>query len=192
MEIQITGKNYEILPATRTYIQKKMDKINRHLSNIQSFDVEITEEGTRAPQQRFVVQVTVNNNGTLLRGQERGQDLFSAIDKVSEVMDRQVEHYKGKLLTKEKHGASSRFHNVRDQTMAGPVETVLTEPPLLPSRVVKTKKFDVKPMSIEEALEQMELLDHDFFLFFNSDSESLNLVYKRKDGDYGIIEPIIK
>jgi putative sigma-54 modulation protein len=192
MEMQITGKNFEISAATRTYIQKKFDKIGRHLTNILSFEVEITEESTRSPQQRFVVQVTINNNGVLLRGQERAQDLYSAVDRVSQVMDRQVEHYKSKLMSKEKHGASVRFHNVRDKTMAAPVETVVTEPPLPEPKVVKTKKFDVKPMSVEEALDQMELLGHDFFLFYNPDAQGLNLVYKRNDGNYGLIEPVVK
>ena len=178
MELQITGKNLELLPAVRRYIERKLGKLGRHLPNITESKVEISEEKTKSPQQRFVVQVTVDSSGTLLRGEERGEGLFTAIDRVAEVMERQIEHYKGKLYEKGRGSSLAR---------SGFSEEVTEEQPR--GEVVKTKRFAVKPMPVDEAISQMELLGHDFFLFFNADSEELNLLYRRKDGNYGLIEP---
>jgi putative sigma-54 modulation protein len=184
MEMQIAGKNLDLSPAVRTYITKKMEKINRHLPNILSFEIVGTEENTRAPEQRFILQVTVNSNGILLRGEERGPDLYTATDKVAEVMNRQLEHYKGKLAASRERASASIRNNTTEVNSAIEDEYIDSGP-----RIVKTKRFDVKPMSLEEAVDQMELLDHDFFLFYNPDSNNMNLVYKRKDGNYGLIEP---
>jgi len=122
--------------------------------------------------------VTVDSSGILLRGEGRGEDLFTAIDRVAEVMERQIEHYKGKLYEKGRGSSLAR---------SGFSEEVAGEQPL--GKVVKVKRFAVKPMSVDEAIGQMELLGHDFFLFFNADNEELNLLYRRKDGNYGLIEP---
>lgn len=177
MELQITGKNIELSPAVRRYIERKLDKLSRHLPNIIETKVEISEEKTKSPQEHFVVQVTVDSNGTLLRSQGRGADLFTAIDKVAAVITRQVEHYKGKRHDKRRGGSLAR----------GEFSEEAEKQPL--RKVVKVKQFTVKPMSVAEAIDQMELLGHDFFLFFNADSKGLNLLYRRKDGNYGLIEP---
>lgn len=177
MKLQITGKNMDLSPAVRRYIERKLGKLSRHLPNIIESKVEVCEEKTKSPQQRFVVQVTLDSSGTLLHGEERGEDLFTAIDKVAAIMNRQIEHYKGKLYEK---GRGSSF--ARSEFS----EEVETQPPRM---VVKVKRFAVKPMSVAEATDQMELLGHDFFLFFNADTGELNLLYRRKDGNYGLIEP---
>ena len=178
MELLITSKNTELSPEVRRYVERKLGKLNRHLPNIIESKVEIFEEKTRSPQQRFVVQVTVDSSGTLLRGEERGEDLFTAIDKVAAIMERQAERFKGKLYKKGR-GSSLARDGFNEEI----------EPMSPPRKVVKVKQFVIKPMSVEEAIEQMELLSHNFFLFFNADSEKLNLVYQRKDGNYGLIEP---
>jgi len=178
MELQITGKNVEISPEVRQYIERKLGKLSRHLRNIMESKVEISEEKTKSPQQHFVVQATIDSNGTLLRSQERGASLFAAIDKVVEVMDRQIERYKGKLYEKGRGSSLAK---------GGLSEEVAKEETV--SNVVKIKQFVVKPMSIDEALEQMELLGHNFFLFFNAEEERLNLLYRRRDGNYGLIKP---
>ncbi len=179
MELQITGKNVEISPDVRQYIERKLSRLNRHLRNIMEFKVEITEEKTKSPQQHFVVQATIDSSGTLFRSQERGENLFVAIDKVAEVMDRQIERYKGKLYGKGRGSSLVR---------GGLAEEGVEEEDRV-SKVVKIKRFEVKPMSVDEAIEQMELLGHDFFLFFDADDERLNLLYRRKDGNYGLIKP---
>jgi putative sigma-54 modulation protein len=187
MEMHVTGKNIELMPEVREYISLKMGKINRFLPNILSFDVVASEEKTRSPEQRFIVQVTLDSNGTLIRGEERGQDVYTATDKVFEVMSRQIEHYKGKLPYSKTRGSQSIRTNTTEATASIASEVSETD-----TRIVRTKRFDVKPMSLDEAVDQMELLGHDFFLFFNPDNNNMNLIYKRKDGNYGLIEPRIK
>ena len=179
MELQITGKNMELSPEIRHYIERKLGKLSHHLPRIVEAKVEVVEEKTKSPQQHFVVQATIDSNGTLLHSQERGADLFTAIDKVVAVMNRQIEHYKGKRFDK-KRKYSSSVQSKLDRE----IETAKS-----PEKVVKVKRFAVKPMSVEEAIDQMELLGHDFFLFFNASSEELNLLYRRKDNSYGLIEP---
>jgi len=181
MELQITGKNIELTPALRQLIGRKLSKLRRHLPNIKEQKVEIYEEKTKSPEQRFVVEVTLDSNGTLLRGVERGEDLLKAINKVAAVIDRQIERYKGKLYDKGR-GSSLARGELDEEAEAAQ----------LPKRVVKVKRFVVKPMSVAEAIDQMELLGHDFFLFFNAGSEELNLLYRRQDGNYGLIEPELK
>ena len=178
MELQITGQNIELSPAVRRYVERKLGRLSRHLPNIIASKVEIVEEKTKSPQQRYVVRVTINSSATQLRGEERGKDLFTAIDKVAAIMDQQIEHYKGKLYEKGRGNSLARSEFIE--------EVKMTEPS---RKVVKVKRFTVKPMSVAEAVDQMELLGHDFFLFFNADTEKLNLLYRRKDGNYGLIEP---
>jgi putative sigma-54 modulation protein len=114
----------------------------------------------------------------MLRGVERGEDLLTAIGKVAAVINRRIEHYKGKLYEKGRGNSLARGELN---------EAAETEQPS--RKVVKVKRFAVKPMSLPEAVDQMELLGHDFFLFFNAESEELNLLYRRQDGNYGLIEP---
>jgi len=176
MELQIIGKNVKLAPAVRHYIERKLGKLGRHLPNITESKIEVSEEKTKSPQQRFVVRVTIEGSGTVLRGENKGENPLVATDKVVATMERQIEHYKGKLYDK---GRGSSF------TRSEFSEETETTPP----SVVKVKRFAVKPMSVAEAIDQMELLGHDFFLFFNADTEELNLLYRRKDGNYGLIEP---
>ncbi|MFQ5997330.1 MAG: ribosome hibernation-promoting factor, HPF/YfiA family [Dehalococcoidales bacterium] len=177
MELQITGKNMELTAATHHYIERKLGKLNRHLPNIMEAKVEITDEKTKSPQQHFVVRVTVAGNKTSFHGEERGQDLFQAIDKVTAIMTRQLEHYKGKRYEKGRGNSFARGEfSEETETIKAP-------------QVVKVKRFAIKPMSVTEAAEQMELLGHSFFLFLNADTEEFNLLYQRKDGNYGLIEP---
>jgi len=178
MELQITGKNMELTPAVRRYIERKLGKLNRHLPHIIESRVEIAEEKTRSPQQRFVARATVAGDGARFHSEERGEDLFQAIDKVAAVMIRQLEHHKGKRYEKGRNSSLTRGE---------PKEEVETAKPA--PEVVKVKRFVMKPMTVAEAAHQMELLGHNFFLFFNADTEELNLLYQRKDGNYGLIEP---
>ena len=180
MELQIEAQNMELSPAVRRYVERNMRRLNRHLPNIVIAKIGIVEEQTRSAQERYLVQVTLDSKSTLLRGEERGGDLFKAIDKVTEVMDRQIEHHKGKLYDKGR-GSSLARGEFRE-------EMDMTEPN---RKVVKVKHFAVKPMAVAEAIEQMELLKHDFFLFLNAGTEEVNLVYRRRDGNYGLIEPEI-
>ena len=170
----------EIIPSMRRYVERKLGKLNRHLPHIIESKVEISEEKTKSPQQRYLVRMTVDGNGAVFHGEERGEDLFKAIDKIAATMTRQMEHHKGKLYDKGRGSSPARDE---------PGEGITTEEP--DGKVVKVKQFVVKPMTLTEAIDQMELLEHDFFLFFDADIEEMKLLYRRKDGNYGLIEPEI-
>ena len=181
MQLQISGKNMELSPEARHYIERKLGKLSHYLPNITEAKVEVSQEKTKSPEQHFVVQVTIDSNGTLLRSEERGADLSTATDKVAAAINRRIEHYKGKLYDRrkgKKHNSLARLRPNQEPEIAQS-----------PGKVVKIKRFSLKPMAVDEALDQMEILGHDFFLFFNADTETVNLLYRRKDNDYGLIEP---
>jgi putative sigma-54 modulation protein len=180
VELQIFSKNMEIPPDILSYVQKKIGKLAHYLPDITEAKVEIHEQKTKSPQYRYTAQVTLNSKGVILRGEERGDRVRVAVDAVAEVLERQIERYKGKLHDKGRGLSLTRQ----------PEEDIVVEkePRDLP-RVVRLKRFAVKPMSITEASEQMELLGHSFFLFVNADSDRLCLLYRRNDGNYGLIEP---
>jgi putative sigma-54 modulation protein len=183
MDMHITGKNLTLSPEAREYISRKMNKITRYIPNILSFDVVASEENARAPDQRFIIQVTLDSNGTLIRGEERAQDVHSATDKAFEVISRQIERYKKRFEVAKARGAPSIRRDTTEVT-----EMAAGEPAEAGPRLARIKRFTVKPMSWEEAIDQMELLGHDFFLYYDPDTNNINLVYRRKDGSYGMIE----
>ena len=178
MELLITGTNIEITPEVRNYIERKLGKLKRHLNNIMDCKVEIAEEKTKSPQQRYLVRVTVDSSGAVFHGEERGKDLFSAVDRVAAIMTRQLEHHKGKLYEKGR-GFSFARGNLNNESIATANKR----------KLVKTKGFPIKPMTLSESIEQMEYLGHDFFLFLDAETDALKLLYRRKDGNYGLIEP---
>lgn len=179
MELRVTGKNVDVSDLERDYIDKKLTKLTRHLPDITESLVEVTRGKTREPQNRYVIQVTVNIKGTLLRAEERAPLLATAIDNVTAALDRQIERFKGRRYARGRRAA---------ERIEGEAAAVVEEAEP-DSRLVRTKRFSVKPMSTDEAIEQMELLGHDFFLFLNSSSQQYNVVYRRRDGDYALIEP---
>jgi putative sigma-54 modulation protein len=174
MEFLIKGKNVEITEAVEEYVQQRLGKLEHHLANITSVMVELSEEKTRSLMSRYVAQVTIERQDTLLRGEERAGDIFTAIDGVVNVITRQIERYKGKL-----------YGRKRPSPLRGEVAAEQEEP----RKIVKIKRFPVKPMSVDEAADQMELLGHDFFLFYNLEASQFNLIYRRSDGNYGLIQP---
>jgi putative sigma-54 modulation protein len=180
MKLEIVGKNnVEISETIQAYIEKKVGKLGRYLPTLDEGKVEISREGTKLPEQRFTVQVTLDSKGVLIRAQEKSKDVRAAVDKVVDVLSKRIERYKGKRYDKSRGVSFARQGAAIEE-----VEEVES-----PKRVVKTKRFLVKPMPVDEAMSQMELLGHDFFLFLDADTERLNLLYRRNDGDYGLIEP---
>ncbi|MFC1930550.1 ribosome hibernation-promoting factor, HPF/YfiA family [Chloroflexota bacterium] len=180
MEFQLYFRNVPKTEALENYIDKKLAKIDRHSLKILEAKLEVAHKKAKDPEERYVLQLTLNSNGTLLRAEEKGSDLFAAIDKLVEVIDRQIERYKTRASEKHRKSAPSEREL--------PMETAEDE---VSGKVVKVKKFSVKPMSPEEAIEQMELLGHNFFMFFNPELEIYNIVYRRRDDDYGLIIPVI-
>ena len=182
MDIIIGSKNMELPERARAYIEKKLGKLKRRLDDIKEIRVDVSEEKTKAKKDRFIIRIVLDCHSTLLHTEERGQTIQSAMDKALPITERQFERWKGKLEDRGKNALPTGI------AMSPPSETEAA-PPTEHKPIVKVKHFPIKPMPIEEAADQMELLNHDFFLFTNSENNRVNLLYRRKDGDYGLIDP---
>lgn len=185
MELQIFSKNVVLSPLVENYVRQKLQKLVRHMPTITEGKVEVIEERAKSPDHRFNVQITLSSGGILLRSEEKARTIRAAVDSAVKTLDRQIERYKGRLYQK-----GRGFSPVRNpSSYKGVVEEVTEEEVEEMPKVVKIKRFAVKPMPVDEAIEQMELLGHSFFLFVNSETNSISLLYKRNDGNYGLIEP---
>ena len=191
MGLNILTRNIELNDQAHTYIEKKFKRLERHLKAPMEAKLEVYRTSARSQADRVVAQMTMSVNGYLLRGQERGLNLFAAIDAITDVMDRQIRRYKGKVYRSAQAKKAARVDALR--AADGPSEDAEMERPepedLEESRVVRTKRFPMRPMAVEDAIMEMELLSHGFFLFYNIETREYNVVYRRQDGDYGVIEP---
>jgi putative sigma-54 modulation protein len=167
----------EVSDRVREYVDKKASKLDRYLANIEEASLELTRAGTRSQDDRHIAQLTVQVKGRILRAEESAADVFTAFDSVLDKMYRQIIRYKTK---RRERGRGPEAEPLP------PIEEYEEESP---RKIVRTKRFVVIPMDEEEAAEQMELLGHDFFLFLNAETGDLNIIYRRRDGDYGLIEP---
>ena len=192
MELQIYGRNLELNERTRDYITRKVNRLGRHLPSITTATVELARENARAQDHRVVAQVTLDIGGTTLRSEERGANAMAAVDSVIDVMDLRVERYKGRLYKGERAKKAGKNVSIRTLEVPpvsleeGPADDDVVE---ADGKVVRVKRFPIKPMMVDEAAFQMELLGHDFFLFLDSETGQYSLLYKRHDGDYGLILP---
>ena len=174
MRFTITGRNLEVTPGLKAAVEEKIGKLDRYFNP----DTEVTVT-TSIQKERQNIEVTIPVKGTLLRAEESSNDMYVSIDLVEEVIERQLKKYKNKLIDKKQAAAAftpqflEEDHNDQDDEI----------------RIVKTKRFGMKPMDPEEACFQMELLGHNFYVFLNADTDEVNVVYKRKGNTYGLIEP---
>lgn len=175
MEVHVRGRNIEVTDALKDYVTKRLGKLNKYIENLGDAQVTLTvERGFHR------VEVTIPINGMILRGEETTGDMYASTDLVVDKLEKQIEKYKGKL---QKRGA--RFAEGQRAAVAPVTQKEEEEGP----KLVRTKRFAIKPMPVEEAILQMNLLGHSFFVFSNAETEQVNVVYKRKDGNYGLIEP---
>lgn len=187
MLVTVKGKNVEVTDALKRYAEKKIQKLEKYFRDIKQAQV------TQSVQRNWhIIEVQLEGDGVLLRGEERSDDMYASIDQVVEKLEKRVKRFKGKLYGKTTEQGPREREAQREHLAAeaSGVET-LDELPIeeeMPE-IVRMKRFAVKPMSPEEAANQMELLHHDFFVFLNDDTEAVNVVYRRRDGNYGLIEP---
>lgn len=181
VRVVVKGKNIEVTPALRDYSEKRVSKLYKFFQERNDVQVDVLLSVERDTQ---IAEITYHIGGLLMRGESRTKDLYASIDEASNKIERQVRKYKAKL-TNRAH-LSPRFGEGPDATQ-GATEAVDPED----YSVVRTKRFPVKPMDVEEAILQMELLGHDFFVFANAGTEEVNVIYKRKDGRYGLMEPVL-
>ena len=173
----IRGKNIEVTPALHDYVEKKIGKVTKYFDNVGEITVLLI-----VSKDRHIVEVTVPVQGILLRGQEATMDMYTSIDLVIEKIERQIRKYKTKLERRFREGS------MKTELMAQGAGSGKQAEEESEAVVIKTKRFVVKPMDVQEAIMQMNLLNHDFFVYRDDKTEDVNVVYKRKDGKYGLIE----
>ena len=174
MRYTITGRNIEVTPGLRNMVEKKIGKLEHFFTP----DTEVIV-ALSAQKDRQKIEVTIPIKGNTIRAEESSTDMYVSIDLVEEVIERQIRRYRKKLIDK-KQSALSFSQAFIEEEDERPEEDI---------RIVKTKKFAIKPIDPEEACLQMEMLGHNFYVFLNSDTDQVNVVYKRKNGTYGLIEP---
>jgi putative sigma-54 modulation protein len=178
MQLQVKGKNVEVSESIRRYAEEKLGKLDRQLHALTQVELELRVEKNPSISANQVAEATVWTKGPTLRAREASTDMKASIDQLTDKLLRQVEHYRAKRSRKQVRGNGTPPGG----SMSIPDEE--TGP-----KIVKTKQFSVKPMSAEEAVLQLELIGHDFFVFRSDESGDVNVIYRRKDGGYGLIEP---
>lgn len=182
MNFNIRGENLEITPALRDYVEKKIGRMEKYFNDTPSTDVNVRMS---VKSNIHKVEVTIPMTGLLLRAEENHTDMYAAIDLVIEKLERQIRKYKTKINRKLRQDNSLK--NIINEAANGlPKEKEEEDSEF---EIVRVKRFNLKPMDAEEAILQMDLLGHNFFVFSNAESGETNVVYKRKDGRYGLIEP---
>ena len=190
MQLVLKGKNFVISDRIRDYVETKVDKLDRYLPDIDEARVEITQEKTKSVKDRNVVQITLRSHGDILRAEERSEAIYAAIDAVVDKIHRQIVRYKGKRQDRWQ-GQTNKDQKMLVEELV-PVldeETLAAIAEEQDRKIVRTKTFLISPMNPEEAVDQMELLGHNFFVFFNTVTERVNVIYQRGDGDYGLLDP---
>jgi putative sigma-54 modulation protein len=187
MQLTITGKNIEINDTLRSYVERKIGRLDRYLPNVIDGRVELEKaEGARAAEDRQVAQVTLRTKNAVLRAEEASNDIFASIDAVVEKMQRQADRYKNKRRSKRSENAAQIEAASVQREVGEAEEDELDEGHPVVSRV---KRFHMIPMDEEEAIAQMELLGHDFYVFFNVNQNQINVLYRRRNGEYALIQP---
>jgi len=190
MEISVNTHHVEMTPRLQSHIEKRTARLDRYMPNLSEVYVELSSQNTRSAVERQVAQITVRDDrGTILRAEERSNDMFAAIDAVVDKLYSQINRYRGKRIQDRRSGASVDEYLLGEPLPFEPeVEEAFDEDG--EAVIVRRKRFPLRPMSPEEAIEQMELLGHSFFVYFDIDEEAVNVVYKRHDGNYGLLQPV--
>ena len=187
LNVEVYGRNMDVTERLKDYVTKKVSRLDRYLPGIEEARVDLAYiKSARSASDRQVAQITVRGKGFILRSEERAEDIFAALDTAVDKIQRRIERFKGK-----------RYHGRGDGRSAAEAGGVIEEEIVpdeetgeLPPVVVRRKRFVLLPMNELEALEQMSLLGHEnFFVFYNADTNHVNVLYRRRDGNYGLIEP---
>jgi len=173
MRITITGRNIELTDGLKGAVEDKLGKLEKYFNPDTDIFVTLSVE-----KERQKIEVTIPVKGNIIRSEQVSNDMYVSIDLVEEVIERQLKKYKKKIISKQQNATSFKKEFIEKETDADDE-----------IRIIRTKKFDRKPMYPEDACVQMELLGHDFFVFCNAETEQVNVVYKRKGNTYGLMEP---
>ena len=179
MRLQVKGKNVEVSDSLKTYAQEKLGKLEKHLNDAARLELELAVEKNPSISENQIAEGTIWTKGPVLRARESSPDMRASIDMLVEKLERQARRYRDK---RRRSGARAGSGGPEPETIPVVAEE---ESPV----IVKTKQFAVKPMTPEEAVLQLELIGHDFFVFQDAETTEVNVVYRRRDGNYGLIEP---
>ena len=174
MRFVIVGRNIEVTDGLKEAVEEKLGKLDRFFAPDTEVKVTLSVE-----KERQKIEVTIPVKGSIIRSEQVSNDMYVSIDLVEEVIERQLKKYKNKLIDKQQDAAAFAQEYIDKEYVDDDADV----------KIIRTKRFDVKPMDPEEACVQMELLGHNFFVFFNAETEQVNVVYKRKGNTYGLIEP---
>lgn len=185
--LSVQTKGLKLTPRIESYVEKKTDHIDRVMPTATDLQVELRVEKTKSKVDSRIAQVTLRDKkGTILRAEERNGDLFTAIDLAMDKLGRQIRRYRGKRLSNRRRlGGAWEEKPLELLAIPDGEDEVLDEEP----KIVRRKQFSLQPMSLGEACDQAELIGHDFFVFFNREDNGVNVLYKRKDGNYGVLQP---
>ncbi|ADC49169.1 sigma 54 modulation protein/ribosomal protein S30EA [Alkalihalophilus pseudofirmus OF4] len=183
MNYNIRGENIEVTPALRDYVEKKVGKLERYFDTTPVADVNVRMQVLN---NQHIIEITIPMPQLLLRGEETHTDMYAAIDNVIEKLERQIRKHKTKVNRKFRQEGSLKYMFKNELE---PLEQEEVEPDEDEIEVVRKKRFNLKPMDAEEAILQMDMLGHNFFVFSNAVNGDTSVVYRRKDGKYGLIEP---
>ena len=172
MRFIITGRNIDVTDGLRSAVEEKLGKLDRFFAPETEVNVTLSVE-----KERQKIEVTIPVKGNIIRSEQVSSDMYVSIDLVEEVIERQLKKYKNKIVDKQQNAAAFAQEYVEKDYDDDEV------------KIIRTKRFGIKPMDPEEACVQMELLGHNFFVFYNAETEQVNVVYKRKGNTYGLIEP---
>lgn len=175
MIITISGKQMEVTDSLKEVINEKCQKLDKYFHKDTPITITLSTQ-----KERQIVEATIPFSGAIIRAEESTPDMYASIDSVISILERQIRKHKTKLQQRNKASETIRFENIAPQDSKDESEE---------SKIVRTKRFTLKPMDKEEAVLQMDLLRHNFFVFIDGETDEVSVVYKRKDGNYGLIEP---
>jgi putative sigma-54 modulation protein len=196
MDVQIKTRDLKMTDGLQEYIDTKVERLGRVQEPVVDATLELRGEKPRSGGEMTIVQFTIRTNRTILRTEEKDHDPHVAIDQAVDRMERQIRRYRDKKIfvpRRRRRAHANQAMEVDALTAEDPFEILEDEETELESRTaVRHKRFTILPMDESEAIEQMELLGHDFFVFFNPDDGQINVLYRRHDGEYGVIQPELK
>ena len=175
MNFIISGKNIDVTPGLKSCIEQKLGKLERYFTPETEIIVTLS-----VVKERQKIEVTIPVKGHIIRSEQSSNDMYVSIDLVEEVIERQLRKYKNKLVARNQEGSNFKQEFFESEDTSSEDDEI---------KIIRTKRFGIKPMFPEDACIQMDLLGHDFYVFFNAETEEVNVVYKRKNGTFGLIEP---
>jgi len=181
MQLQIQGHGTNITQRFDNYVRSKIDRIERHLPGVEDVRLQVSRQGAKTDAPKSL-ELTVRRKRTVLRVEELNSDIYKGFDSVLDKMDERIQRYKGRAISRKRSGqvAEEEVHITEAEVVEGETDE---------QKLVRIKTFSLTPMSTDEAIEQMELIGHDFFAFVQQDGGAINVVYRRKGNTYGLLQP---